>query len=217
MKFRGVLNQTTFPRLWSLFQIAIGGAIDKRKLCALELGSSKSVLEIGCSTGLMAKAFLDRPGVSYVGLDINPVVIDLARRSYQGVTNSEFVCEDLLSFSRRGRKFDFVIFASVLHHVDNHMSQQMLAAATRLTTAAGKIVVVEPMLPEPGDPLFFRLYYLLEEGCFVRKSADFVKLLESVPEVKIVRGGFHTISATPLSLPKSNRHGVYVLSPAASS
>lgn len=217
MNIRAILNQTKLPKLWTFAQIAIGGAIDKRKLCTLKLGQAKSVLEVGCSTGIMTKAFLNFKDFSYVGLDIDPAVIAVARRFYTSHSNIQFVCEDLFAFSKRGNTFDCVLFAGVLHHVDDEMAKKMLAEATRIINPGGHILIVEPMIPETKDPRFFSFYLLIEEGLHVRKGEHFIKLIKGVPELVIIEEEYHYTGATPLSLPKCARFGVYVLKKSTSS
>lgn len=74
-----------------------------------------------------------------------------------------------------------------------------------------QLVVVEPVLPEPGDPAFFRLFLRLEQGRFVRATQVLEGLLGDVPRLTLVTSETHVVGASPWSVPRCARFGVYVL------
>jgi cyclopropane fatty-acyl-phospholipid synthase-like methyltransferase len=211
MAFRETLNQSRFPRLWTLFQILIGGLRDKRALCLLKYRGQRDVLEVGCSVGTIAAAFLEHPDVLYTGLDIDESAIRHARRAFRNHANFTFVCQDLRQFATGGRRFGYLLLAGVCHHLDEEELRVMLRAAASLLAEDGQLVVVDPVLPEPGDPRFFTLFLQLEQGHYVRTNDALGRILEDVRELTLVTSETHVVGASPLSIPVCARFGVYVM------
>jgi len=76
------------------------------------VGSGKTVLDIGCGEGILAK-ILEEKGNSVIGIDVSELAIDLARRN--GV--EAVLCDienDSLPFAD---KFDVIILSEVLEHL----------------------------------------------------------------------------------------------------
>src|SRR5271170_6480358 len=86
----GLLNQSTFPRLWRLFQWSIGGSCHKRRIVLDRLSGRKNVLEVGCSVGNIAEALRDVPNVRYTGVDIDRSSLRTARQSFRDEPRFEF-------------------------------------------------------------------------------------------------------------------------------
>ena len=104
-----------------------------------------------------------------------------------------------------------MLFAGVCHHVEPIELRALLEAGASLLADDGQLVVVEPVLPDPDDPAFFHLFLRLEQGSFVRASEALQSLLRDVPQLTIVSAETHVVGASPWSLPKCARFGVYVL------
>jgi 2-polyprenyl-3-methyl-5-hydroxy-6-metoxy-1,4-benzoquinol methylase len=211
MALRSILNQTRFPRLWQAFQSVCGGLHDKRALCLLKYQGQPTVLEVGCSVGTIARVFACDPNVAYTGLDIDPHVIHYAQKALHATPNVSFVCQDVREFSTCGRRFGYVLFAGVCHHVETGELQSMLEAGASLLADDGLLVVVDPVLPEAGDPSFFGWFLWLEQGSFVRTSQTLQQLLVGVPGLALVSSDTHVVGASAWSTPKCARFGVYVL------
>lgn len=60
------------------------------------------VYELGCSTGTLARRFLDwnkaREGLRYVGVDVSPNMIDVAVRDGSDDPRAAYLCEDVVEF-----------------------------------------------------------------------------------------------------------------------
>jgi SAM-dependent methyltransferase len=67
----------------------------------------KSILEIACGTGRIAVR-LAKDGVRVVGLDYSPPMLDVAREKSRGMTNMEWIEEDMRSFEL-GESFGLII------------------------------------------------------------------------------------------------------------
>ena len=82
------------------------------------------VLDIGCGNGRLAH-FLDgeRRGVTYLGLDFSPRLLDLARQATEGLTSvaAEFRLADITrpdwTEAVQGQQFDGVLALAVLQHI----------------------------------------------------------------------------------------------------
>ena len=205
------LTQQRFPRLWLWFQFLAGGTVDKRRLCVLTYAGQSDVLEIGCSVGNITPVFAPFPDVQYTGLDIDPIAIQAARRRFVHEARFRFICEPLTAFCKRGETFDYILFAAILHHVDDATCAELLGAAATLARPGATIAVVEPLLPEATDPPFVRLFIHLEQGEHVRTDAGMRRVLSSQDSVILQKSEMHYIGATPFSMPKCARFGVYVL------
>ncbi len=148
-----LLSQTRLPRLWRTFQFWCGGSVDKRKLCFSLYEGQKRILEVGCSVGNIAAAMRRVPEISYTGVDIDKVAIDVARRAFRGQPNFEFRCADLCSERMAIGVFDYVLVAGVLHHIPDEGCMDLLAACHDvMASRASRLVVVEPLSPEQDDP-----------------------------------------------------------------
>lgn len=81
--------------------------------------SEASVLDVGCGTGDLAGYLEKRHVKKYIGIDIFPMSVDLARMKYPG---SEFLNEDFLTHDFKD-KFTYVVFSGALAailHSDNY-------------------------------------------------------------------------------------------------
>lgn len=206
------LTQSRFPTLWKIFQFLIGGTIDKRKLCILKYQGQQQILEVGCSLGNIATVFQTFPDIQYTGIDIDPIVIQYAQKDFADYPNFRFLCQDLRDFSKKARDFDYVVFAGVLHHIEDDLCKSLLMSAQKLMPEKGCLVVVDPLLPEPEDNWFIHWFLNLEQGQYVRKSSEMHQLLSNLPGLKLEAAEIHYVGAIPFSLPKCARFGVYSFS-----
>lgn len=189
------------------------GTIDKRKLCLLKYRGQKRILEVGCSLGNIAKVFLKIPDIDYTGVDIDPVVIRYAQKQFVSYANFRFYCGDLWDFAKQSdEQFDYILFAGILHHVDDAMCRRLVDAARYLISRNGTLVVVDPLIPEPDDTWLMKWFMNLEQGKYVRRGGDMFKLLSSVPGFQCEVAEIHYVGATVFSLPICARFGLYVLS-----
>jgi 2-polyprenyl-3-methyl-5-hydroxy-6-metoxy-1,4-benzoquinol methylase len=204
-----LLTQTNAPLLWQIFQTLAGCAKDKKDLYSSFAVGKKTILEIGCSLGNTALAFADLSGVQYTGLDIDPVVIEYAKKKYKNRTNMQFICEDLRMFARSGHQYDLVIFAGVLHHIPDELSVEMLASS-RALAEGGDLVVVEPL--RTADDRGWYGFYLkyMEKGEHVRTVAEMHELFQRA-SLDVLNERVAILRAWILPEPKVARFGAFVL------
>jgi len=111
----------------------------------------QSILDIGTGSGLFAEAFFDK-GIAVAGIDINPEMIEHAKKY---LPNSDFrvaVAEDL-PFD--DSEFDGCFFGVVLHEVDDY--KKSLEEAFRVCRIATLILEWKYENQEFGPPLEHRL------------------------------------------------------------
>jgi SAM-dependent methyltransferase len=207
-----VLTQQKHPMLWNLFQYLIGGTIDKRRLCLNKFSGTGRVLEVGCSVGNIARAFTKYPEVRYTGIDIDPGAIAYASSRFARYRNFDFLCEELGAFAKKGLRFDYIMFAGCLHHIDDRECLEMLTEAVPMLDEGGTIVIVDPLLPRPDDPWLLHRYIKLEQGGHLRTGDEMLRLIGRLDGIGMPASDECIIGATPIGKPLCARFGVYTLS-----
>ncbi len=100
----------------------------------------KRVLDVGCGLGKVTMHLAQR-GLDATGIDVSPRLIELAQEK---VSKSDFKVHfevvELDKFEVE-EKFDVVLFAGVLEHIEDEV--QMMCDAKRLLKPHGKIVITD--------------------------------------------------------------------------
>jgi len=205
------LTQNRFPRLWDLFQRAVGGTHDKRRLCLSGFHGSGSILEVGCSTGNIAVAFRRYPHVAYTGIDIDEKAIAVAQRRFRNDARFRFVAGDLRQAFAASTTFDYVLFSGCLHHMVDDLAVELLRTARRHLSADGRLLVVDPLVPRTDDPWLLHQFIKIEHGEHVRSGHAMRALLKSLDILALTRNREVFVGATPLGRPICARFGVYEL------
>jgi ubiquinone/menaquinone biosynthesis C-methylase UbiE len=118
----------------------------------LEAGG-KDVLEIGCGSGYGAVLLSGLQPRSYVGIDLMPEQIALARRT--GLADAAFQTMDATDLSAfEDASKDLVVIFGILHHIPRW--SQVIQECRRVLRAGGEIFVEEPseLMIRPWDRLF---------------------------------------------------------------
>lgn len=182
-----LLSQSRFPDLWLFMQRTIGGNTSKQVLATKYYCGQGRVLEIGCSVGNISEAFLKFPEIVFTGIDIDQNALAVAKRRFKDVANFRFSLCSLQELSKAGEYFDYVLFAGILHHVDDGKAELLLRDALNCTATNGSIVIYEPEALHDKDGWFFRLFYtLFEQGIYLR-SRDALEALVTRAGVKVKR------------------------------
>jgi SAM-dependent methyltransferase len=206
-----ILTQGRFPRLWRLFQSLAGGTVDKRRLSLCYYTGQSRILEVGCSLGNIAHAFRRFPNVAYTGIDIDRVVIDYARQTFRGDPRFRFLCEDLRVAGLPRGQFDYILFPGVLHHVDDSLAGELLAAAAKLLSPDGVLVINDPVQPLATDSWLVRRFIQIEQGSFVRSEAALRALISALAGLEMVAAEQHLVGASPVHWPRVARFASYAL------
>lgn len=198
------------PKAFDLFQFWIGGTVAKRKLVLDKFTNQKHILEVGCSTGNIATAFLKHE-VDYIGLDIDGAAIDFAKRKFIHKKNFSFVCNELQK-QAFNKAFDFIIFSGVLHHVNDATATDMLEYSCQLRSPEGIVVVSDPIAQRPNDSALAKLYGKMERGKYVRSMDELSGLLGRLSSLRVTQQECHGVSPFPTgSIPTVAHFAVYLL------
>lgn len=115
-------------------------------IAKMRLSSSAVVLEIGCGTGVVARAIAARPGFAghVTGIDQSPTFIAAAQRlaAEAGVeTRTEFQVGDVHAIDSPNARFDAVVAHTVISHVLDPLA--MLRDAARVVRPGGTIAIFD--------------------------------------------------------------------------
>jgi SAM-dependent methyltransferase len=138
----------------------------------------RRVLDVGCGPGTNAPRFA---GSDYVGLDINPRYLAIARAKYPG----RFVEADLESadLSSLGA-FDTILVNSFLHHVPDEAVERILRQLGQRLTPDGRVHLLELVLPERLS--LARVMARLDRGRYARSVRDWRRLFDAHLEAVLV-------------------------------
>lgn len=143
-----------------------------------QCAGSRRVLEIGCGDAALL-ARVARAGVEVTGVDSDEMALVLARREFaRGGLRGEFH-DDLGGV--KGRKFDAVILAEVIEHVDD--AEALLAQIVELLSEGGRLVLTTPIrtLERSPDPHHVHEYWPGELQEFLGRYFGDVRLTRMHP------------------------------------
>jgi SAM-dependent methyltransferase len=121
-----------------------------------QCAGSRRALEIGCGDAALL-ARVARAGVEVTGVDSDETAVALARQQFaRGGLRGE-LHDDLGAV--KGKKFDVVILAEVIEHVDD--AEALLAQIVELLSTDGRLVLTTPIrtLERPPDPHHVHEYW----------------------------------------------------------
>jgi len=170
----GLLGWLKVPFVYNAFQAAVGATALRRRLIQNHVRPkiNDKVIDIGCGS---APALQWLPEVEYIGLDINPDCIALARRTYSSrgtfiVGNPQSVRGD-----SRFKSADIVIAIGVLHHLDDEEAEQCIQFAYDGLNTTGRFVCHEPCwIPNQGA--FSKYIMSSDRGRNIRTEQQYCQL-----------------------------------------
>lgn len=83
----------------------------------LDLDKNKTVLEIGCGTGRIAKKIVDLCKI-YVGIDVSQKTINVARNHFYKQTNATFIDGDFLNYDFT-KMYDVICSTLTFMHIQD--------------------------------------------------------------------------------------------------
>lgn len=114
------------------------------KALGRNLNETKSILDVGCGSGGLAKVFATESSAKYVGVDYCNVRVNIAKIS--NIPNSEFHLNDVYEFLEEqiklGNKYDTITIFEVLEHLEQ--PELIIQMAKSLLTGNGSIIASVP-------------------------------------------------------------------------
>ena len=109
---------------------------------------SPSVLDVGCGPGRVAESVIDAGAATYVGIDLSPNMLALARRRLSGCESVELIEGDFFAVDV-SREFDVVLALGLFEYLDEparaaawmraRCSSTLVASFTRWDWAKGPL------------------------------------------------------------------------------
>jgi cyclopropane-fatty-acyl-phospholipid synthase len=95
---------------------------------------------MGCGDGSITLWLAKRyPNLRFIGTDISPVAIELAKSKSQGISNLVFLVDDIENSNLKDESISFIIFQSVLEHLVNY--KKALEECYRILITGGRILI----------------------------------------------------------------------------
>lgn len=121
------------------YYYAIEPEFEKLEKKLLTIVCDKTVLEIGCSTGILSEK-LSPAAKKYFGIDISDQAISIAKS--KGLKNAMFYLADAHAMDLSNESIDVVLASGVLHHLD---LKQVCNEIIRVLKPGGVLVAREPL------------------------------------------------------------------------
>jgi SAM-dependent methyltransferase len=163
------------PRLWDWFQMVVGTNSQKRNFISKSFRTPGRVLEIGCATGNVARAFLS---ADYTGIDIEEPSIQLASHKFRRIPNLRFIAGDLFEKPFEAGSFDYVVVSHTAHHLPDDYFGRLICHCHGLLRSTGKLVILDMIRPEAQAAWAKRSYFRLDRGEHFRNLREFERILK---------------------------------------
>ena len=142
-----------------------------------DLKKVRRVLDVGCGPGTNTGYFLH---TNYLGVDINPDYIEVARRKHR----KEFMVADVTKMTLETTEaFDFILVNSFFHHIPDEAVLRILRSIAGLLSEDGAIHVLDLTLPE--EPSVARWMAKMDRGNYPRPLNTLRSLIADVFEIEI--------------------------------
>jgi SAM-dependent methyltransferase len=168
--------------LYNLFQRTVGSTNARRYFVEhfARLPDAARVLDIGCGPGTIVP-FLPRHVAQYVGFDPNPRYIQLARSRFATDSHSFFEakCSDAEDWlTERGYRFDAILAAGVLHHLNDREVRELLDLAVNFCEPGGFFASFDNAVIPHENPIAASLIHI-DRGEHVRSPVEYQMLLRT--------------------------------------
>ena len=138
-RLSSLMSHPTAYRLWQApFASAKFAPVARHN----DLTTIRRVLDAGCGPGTNARWFNH---TDYLGIDINPDYVEMARRCYRRSFEVADVCQYTADLDA---KFDFVLLNSLLHHIETDYVDRILRQISQQLTPDGHVHILDLVLPE---------------------------------------------------------------------
>src|SRR4029079_12829735 len=114
-------------------------------LDAMRIDSAETVLDLGCGTGVAARAIARRPGFRgrVTGIDLSPHFVAVAQRlaAAESIDRIDFRVGDSQSLSLPNEGFDAVVLHTLVSHVND--PRAVLGEVRRILKPAGTVGIFD--------------------------------------------------------------------------
>lgn len=163
-------------------------------------GVGKTVLDFCCGEGDSAFQMLEGGAVMAYGIDISPYSIEICRKTAEekglsGKTDFRVMDGENMTFEEN--KFDFIVCAGVLHHLD---VKKVYPGLLKVIKKDGVVVCSEPLIYNPIFQLYRRLTPQLRtawETEHILKKEDIFLSKEYFGEIEMSFFNLFTLIAVP--------------------
>jgi len=132
-----------------------GTTTDEMKEVLKELNwKNKTVLDVGCGTGLFAHKVSKLGPKQVLGIDFSKEAIEIAIRTHKN-HNLQYQVLDVKEIKSR---YDVIVSLGTLEHMDNPL--KILKILKKHLTKNGKIIVTSPNWTNPRGYILMTLWYL---------------------------------------------------------
>jgi len=161
---------------------------------------NKKILELGCSTGNLAKLIINMDINEYYGIDISKKYIQIAS---QNVPKGKFLHMGASKLDFKDESFDMLIINSVLHHIDNQTGLDCFKEAFRVLKKNGKIIISEPIIDH--NRLLSIILCKLDRGNYIRTTEEYKFFFKSfsIEKSDLFRFSGHSFCSFVLNKDKS--------------
>ncbi len=111
------------------------------------LPARSAILDVGCGAGVPVAAEILRHGHDYIGIDVSPRQIELARGQVPG---GDFRCADVLDQSFEDETFDALVALYAITHVPRDRWGELISAFRCWLRPGGILLVNVPHGDSPG-------------------------------------------------------------------
>ena len=171
-------------RVFDAAMTSRSGSENQAIIAAYDFANARTVVEVGGGQGSLLEAILrinrEARGVLF---DLAQVIASARNRMEEAEqsTRCEFVAGDFFTAVPSGG--DLYVLKKVIHDWDDERATVILSNCRRAMAAAGRLLLIEPVVPEGNDPSFSKLLDLLmlvwTSGGLERTRAEHEALLSA--------------------------------------
>ena len=165
------------PLLYLLLQ-RITGAMRARKICIQNYAryqNGERVLDVGCGPGYVIDYM---PEVDYIGTDVDESYVAFARKKYGRIGEFHLMEIHAETIAELGT-FDLILLNGVLHHLNDHVAEELLFALSQGLRKNGRLVTLDGCY-YPDTSMISKSILNQDRGEHVRTQVGYQKLVESV-------------------------------------